>query len=411
MKSLHVIPSISLARGGPSHVVIGVVKALRDRGVDAQIITTNDDGPRLTLSVPLNEQVTYEGVPVRFFPKQSSYSSAFKFSAEDTFLFSAEMTRWLWQNLRQYDIVETRYLFSYPSAAARLICQLQQIPYTVDPIGQLCPWALAQGQLKKKIYSILIERRNLAKAAAIQCSSRREAQDVCHLKIKSPTFIAPIGVEIPGHRSGAKQALRKLYQLAEDTSIILFFSRLHYKKRPDILIQSLSSLAVTEASFHLVLAGSGDSGYVDHLKHLVSSLGLADRITFAGFVTGTEKEMLLQGSDIFVLPSFSENFGIAVVEAMAASLPVVITPDVYISGEIAAAEAGLVVPGEVPQLSEAIASLLASPDLRDRLGKSGRRLVEKQYTWPAIARYLVSVYESIIAQKELPQPFSADAKF
>ena len=119
-------------------------------------------------------------------------------------------------------------------------------------------------------------------------------------------------------------------------------------------------------------------------------------------MTGQDKDLLLQGSDIFVLPSFSENFGIAVAEAMSHGLPVIITPDIQIAPEIAQSKAGLVTPGEVEPLADAIAQLLTSPSQRQQLGENGKILVKHRYSWNAIASQLTSVYRSIIEGQTLP---------
>jgi glycosyltransferase involved in cell wall biosynthesis len=117
---------------------------------------------------------------------------------------------------------------------------------------------------------------------------------------------------------------------------------------------------------------------------------------------GADKDLLLQGSDIFVLPSFSENFGIAVAEAMAAGVPVIVTPDVQIAPDIAEANAGLVVEGELDTLVRAIQELLISPNRRIELGENGKRLVSRRYSWSAIALNLTSVYEAIGQGKRFP---------
>ncbi|NEO43491.1 MAG: glycosyltransferase [Moorea sp. SIO4A3] len=393
MKILHVIPSVASVRGGPSHAALGMVKALGKSGIDTEIATTNDDGLDL-LDVPLYQRTAYQGVPVWFLPR---FSPPLK-----EFIFSAALTRWLWQHIRDYDIIHTHYLFSYPSTCAGLIARHQEIPYVVSTIGQLTPWALAQSRLKKQLYTSLIERQNLNRAAAIHCTSAGEAEDVRNFGIQTPTINLPLGVNQPVNLPEAKQKLRHIHNIPTQTPIVLFFSRLHYKKRPDLLIQALNKLATQNLDFHLIFAGSGESDYENQLKNLVASSGLTSRTTFTGLITGIHKELVLQGSDIFVLPTFSENFGIAIVEAMAAGLPVIITPGVQIAPEIAQAKAGLVVEGEVDALSNAIAQLLASPDFRNQLGENGKQLVSSRYSWSAISQNIASVYANIIEGKKLP---------
>nr|WP_275993737.1 glycosyltransferase [Argonema antarcticum] len=212
----------------------------------------------------------------------------------------------------------------------------------------------------------------------------------------------PLGVNQPVYWPQAKQKLREIYGIAVEKPVVLFLSRLHYKKRPDLLVQALGKLAAKQSKFHLVLAGSGETDYLNYLKSLVLSLGLTAETTFPGFVEGQDKDLLLQGADIFVLPSFSENFGIAVAEALAHGLPVIITPDIQIAPEIAAAKAGLVVEGEVEPLANAIAQLLTSPQQRQDLGENGKDLVQRRYSWSAIASHLTGVYRSIIERERLP---------
>ncbi|MCC5657834.1 glycosyltransferase [Nostoc sp. XA010] len=394
MKILQVIPSISLTMGGPSEVVLNLVKAMRQLGSDIEIVTTNDDGNTL-LNVPLRQRIEYKEVPIWFFPRISSRMKEY--------IFSPELAPWLWEHIGDYKLVETHYLFSYAPTCAAAIARCQGIPYLVRTMGQLSPWALAQSRLKKQVYSRLIEHHNLNRAAVIHSTSVGEAEDIRNFGVKTPVLTLPLGVNIPHPLPDAKQKLRHIYGISTETPVILFLSRLHYKKRPDLLLQALGRLVKQNYDFHLIVAGSGEPEYETELKNLAMSLGISDQISFAGFVVGQEKDLLLQGSDMFILPSFSENFGIAVAEAMAAGLPVIITPGIQISPEVAAAQAGLVVEGTLETLAEAIAQLLKSPNLRQQQGNNGKQLVKQQYSWEAIAQNLTSVYHAIIERKLLPE--------
>lgn len=394
MKILHVIPSLAKVKGGPTQILLEVVRALRDKGCDTEIVTTNDNGSEV-FDVPLFQRVEYERVPVWFLPRT--------FLPMKEFIFSTALTSWLQQQLHHYDLVHTHYLFSYAPTCAAFVARQKKIPYIVTPYGMLTPWALQHQRLKKQAYS-LIERHNLNQAVAIHCATELESQDVRNYQVKAPTFVVPYGVHLPAYQFQAKQRLRQLYNIPPETPIVLFLSRLHPKKRPDLLLQALSNLATLNTDFHLILAGSGDSDYLTYLTHLVSSLGLAKQTTIPGFVTGVDKNLLIQGSDLFVLPSFSENFGIAVAEAMAAGLPVIVTPGVQIAPDIAQANAGLVIPGEVDALVVAIQELLTSPSRRMEFGENGKRLVNQRYSWNAIAGNLDSVYTAILQGKRLPMP-------
>ncbi len=386
MKVLHVIPSLSPTLGGPTQVALNIVKALRGQGIDAEIVTTNQDGKGV-LDVPLNRLVEYQDVPVWFLP-------AFGYSLKE-YLFSSALTKWLWQHINKYDILDNHYLFSYAPTCAGVIARWKKIPYTVRTQGQLAPWALKQSILKKQLYTAIVERHNLNQAAAIHCTTSGEVEDLRKFGINTPTITLPLGVEQPEKLSAAKSELYQLYNIPQERLIILFLSRLHYKKRPDLLINSLSKIVAQNRNFHLIMAGSGEKDYINYLQQLVHKYDLINHVSFPGFITGRQKNILLQGSDIFALPSYSENFGIAVAEAMAAGLPVIVTAGVQIAPEIATAHAGIIIEGET-ELTNAITKLLKSTQLRSQLSKNAIELTKKRYAWSPISRQLSYFYAEII---------------
>lgn len=402
MKALHVIPSISPSLGGPTQVVLNLVKALRDSGVDAEIVTTNHNGST-PLDVPLYKKVEYQQVPVWFLPH---FSPPMK-----EFIFSAALTQWLWKNIRNYDIIDNHYLFSYAPTCAAALARWHNIPYTVRVQGQLTAWALTQGKLKKQLYSNLIERHNLNNAAAIHCTSTGEAEDVRRFGITTPNVILPLGVEQVPEIPQAKSQLHSLYGIPLQTPVILFISRLRHNKRPDLLVLALSRIADLKSDFHLILAGDGEAEYINYLEKLVTSLNLNSRVSFTGFATGNIKHMLLQGADLFVLPSRSENFSIAVAEAMAVGLPVIVTEEVQIAQEIIANKAGISVTGDIDSLAQAISQLLASPQLRQELGQNGKDWAQNRFVWNAIANSLVSVYSAILNNSDVAVASQAYTKF
>ncbi|MBV6623070.1 MAG: glycosyltransferase [Rivularia sp. (in: Bacteria)] len=391
MKILHVIPSISPSLGGPTTVVLNLVKALLDNGIETEIVTTNHNGSK-PLDVPLYQKIEYQGVPVWFLPY---FSPPMK-----EFIFSPAMTKWLWQNINNYDILDNHYLFSYAPSTAAAIAKWHNIPYTIRTQGQLTSWALTQSKLKKQIYSMLVERRNLNNAAAIHCTTEAEAIDVRKYGIKAPIIKLPLGVEQIAVNPQAKLRLHSLYNISPTTLIILFLSRLRHNKSPDMLIKALSLINTNCLDFHLLIAGDGELDYIDYLKQLIKSLNLNNRVTFTGFVQNEQKNLLLQGADMFVLPSVSENFSIATAEAMAAGLPVIVTPGVQLAPEIIAANAGLVAKEDVNALKLAISHLLTYPKLRQELGQNGSIWANNHYCWNQIASNLEKVYSAIINKSD-----------
>jgi glycosyltransferase involved in cell wall biosynthesis len=387
MKVLHVIPSLSPALGGPTQVALKIVRAIRHQGIDAEIVTTNHDHESNS-DLTLNQLIEYEGVPVWFLPVDYAFKE---------YLFSAALTRWLWQRVSDYDLLDNHYLFSYVPTCAAAIARHRKIPYTVRTQGQLTPWALKQSPVKKQLYTSLIERRNLNQAAAIHCTTPQEEQDLRNFGIQTPAITLPLGVQPAPQIANAKSELRRLYEIPGDRLIVLFLSRLHPKKRPDLLIDAFQQVASQNSNSHLLMAGSGEAGYLAYLQQLVTQKHLGERITFTGLITGNQKNILLQGADIFALPSYSENFGIAVAEAMAAGLPVIVTPGVQIAPEIFTAQGGIIV-NDRAELITALTQLLESPQMRSLLSQNAMELAKDKYNWNSIAGQLIAAY-GVIAKR------------
>lgn len=405
MKVLHVIPSISSTTGGPAAVALNITKALCEIGIETEILTTDFD-PSNPKAFPLNQRIDYpiqgaQGatVPVWFVPYAKPPLKEF--------LFSPSITQWLWRNVDKYDLLDNHYLFSYAPASAAAIARSKGIPYTIRTMGQLSHWALGQSYLKKRFYTYLIERRNLQRAAAIHCTTVAEVEDVRRYGIETSTITLPLGVNPPPPYPDASQKIRQRYCVPDGVPIVLYLSRLHHKKRPELLIKAIGKLAKSGIHVHLIMAGNGEPYYTSTLRELVRSSGIGGQVTFPGLVVGVDKDLLLQGSNLFVLPSFSENFGIAVAEALISRLPVVITPGIQIAPEIATANAGIIVTDNVSSLTQAIAQLLIAPSLRQDLIENGFRLAQQRYSWPTIARKLIPVYETIVAHKTLNFDISA----
>ncbi|MGB3298512.1 MAG: glycosyltransferase [Phormidesmis sp.] len=147
---------------------------------------------------------------------------------------------------------------------------------------------------------------------------------------------------------------------------------------------------------HLIFAGAGEPIYVESLRQLSAKLNIKDHVTFTDFVSGYDKDLLLQGSDVFALPSHSENFGIAVAEALASGLPVVITPGVQISSEIQVANAGLIAEADADLFSNALCQVIGQPVLRSQMRENGLRLASSRYSWSTIAQEILAAYENVL---------------
>ena len=385
MKILHIIPSVAVARGGPSQAILEMVKALNISGIEAEIATTNDNGPDL-LDVPLGQRSQHQDVPVWFFPRFSPNIHSVR-----EFAFSAEFTIWLWKNIKNYDLIHIHAIFSYPSTMAMAIARHHKIPYIVRPLGQLCTWSLEQSARKKQIYLRLVERANLSHCRSIHFTAIQEQQEAVSLNLPVPSFVLPHGLSIQPIIPNARQRLRQYLNLPDDQPIVLFLSRLHPKKGLDYLIPALAQ--ITDLRFTFVLAGNGSPEYVAELQSLITSNNIQDRTQCPGFVTGELKDLFLQGSDLFVLTSYSENFGVSVLEALAAGLPAVVTPGVALSDLVRQQQLGYVPELDVLSISTSIRQALDHPTSAKAMGNKAHNFVSENYGWETIANRLGTIYQ------------------
>lgn len=389
LKILHVIPTLSPLAGGPTEVAINLVKHLNRLGAVAEILTTDDNGNN-RLDVQLKELTVFKEIPVRFFPRINPRLKEF--------IISPSAITWLSSNIQNYDILDIHYLFSFVPLMARRMARKRKFPYTVRTMGQLSPWALDQSRIKKQIFFRLQEFANLKDANALHSTSKAEEQDIRAFGLSNPVINIPLGVQKPMMIEDASTIIRQKYNIHAGAFILLFLSRLHYKKRPEMVIEVSVELK-KRFNIHLIIAGSGENDYVEELIKLSSDLLLTDSITFAGFVEGTEKDELLQGSDLFVLPSYSENFGIAVAESLAAGTPVVITPEVQIAEYVEEYRTGIIAKGDKNSILEAITDCIENKTMMHQFRENARRLVQERFNWCTIAEKLLESYKQILTSK------------
>lgn len=396
MKLLHVIPSVSAIRGGPSQAVLEMVKGLRQQGIESSIVTTDDNGAT-QLDVPTDDWIVYQGIPVHFFPRFSPNISSVK-----EFSFSSALTLWLRQNIKAYDLIHIHAIFSYPSTIAMAIARSQNVPYIVRPLGQLCEWSLQQSASKKRLYLQLIERANLNHSQGLHLTSDQEKKEVENLYLNCPSFVVPHGLDLPPTIENARKLLRSRFGLSENEKIVLFLSRIHPKKGLDYLISALSNLA--EYHFTFILAGGGDTFYEAEIRYLLEESGISSRTILPGFVEGETKAMLLQGADLYALTSHSENFGVAVLEALAAGLPAIVTPGVALSDEIQRYKLGYVSELSVDAITSTLERCFASPEAAIQMGKRAQQFALKNYTWQRNADNLIEIYKTILSEQSTVQP-------
>ncbi|MEG4306257.1 hormogonium polysaccharide biosynthesis glycosyltransferase HpsP [Microcoleus sp. D3_18a_C4] len=391
MRILQIIPSISLVYGGPSQMVLGLSAALAAKNIDVTIITTDSNGDigQIPLDVPLNEPIKQSGYQIIYF----------RCSPFRRYKFSLSLLQWLNANAQQFDLAHIHALFSPVTTFAATIARYHNLPYIMRPCGMLDPADLQKKKRLKQIYATLLERPNLAGAAAIHFTSKEEAKISERFGLgstgKMPVpqdLVIPLGVRADFYSDILPDS---------EIPIILFMSRIEPKKGLDLLIPALESLLAEGINFHFILAGSNpqDAGYETKIKEKIQNSSLGQSTTITGFVSGDLKVELLTKADLFVLPSYYENFGIAVAEAMAAGVPVAISDRIHIAEDIQQAEAGWVGPLEVGAIAHSIKSALLNPQERQRRGLNGQEYARKHYNWDAIAQQTIDAYQQILASK------------
>lgn len=382
IRVLHVIPSVASFRGGPSQVIHMVTEGLSECGLDVAVLTTDDDGSS-RLPVPLGEPVRKGRVTYWYFARQTRFYNC-----------SLPLSSWLWRHVNDFHLLHIHTVFSYVSTAAALIARAKAVPYVVRPLGVLNRWGFENRKpVLKRLSFAAIDKHILRHAAAIQYTSEQEqieAERLC--PINRPVILpnpVRMAAELPARAA-------RMDSGAAPQPLILFMSRLDEKKGLDLLIQAFARVKPHYPDCRLVVAGSGEESVAKSLRLLAEREQVADAIDWVGFVSGAAKQQLLARADVFALPSYSENFGVAVVEAMAAGLPVVISDQIGIHPAITQGGAGLVASCSIESLTEALLNMLADPAAARVMGEHGRRVALAQFSIPVVSQKLLSLYQSIL---------------
>jgi glycosyltransferase involved in cell wall biosynthesis len=258
----------------------------------------------------------------------------------------------------------------------------------------LDPWSLAQARWKKALYLWFRLRRDLNGAAALHFTTETERDLTRPLGLRPLALVEPNGISLDEFANlPARGGFRERHGIAPDRPLLLFLSRLHPKKGLDLLLPALALLPDREVL--LILAGPDQDGYRAFLEAEAARLGLERRILFTGMLQGKEKQAALVDADLFVLPSYQENFGIAVVEALAAGTPVVISDQVNIHREVSAAGVGSVVPTRIDALAGELARWLGDEELRRSTAAATPLFVRERFNWERIALRWAEHYDQI----------------
>jgi glycosyltransferase involved in cell wall biosynthesis len=296
------------------------------------------------------------------------------------------------------DVMHIHALFSFASTTAAWVARRQGVPYVVRPLGTLEAYGMQVRRRRlKRLSMALIEKRMLEGAAAVHFTSRAELKEAEALGLTMRSVVIPLAVDKEDNLTAAPMA----HPALGGRRVILFLSRLHPKKNVEALIDAVASSPGLKRSCALLIAGNGEPGYVATLKARASASCISDRVVWLGHVEGAQKRAALAAADVFVLPSHSENFGIAAIEAMLAGIPCVLGERVAVAEEVEAAGAGLAVPVEAAAIARALETVLDDEGIRNSMGARGAQFAAREYSPQLMARRLLGLYEEISKSKPL----------
>ncbi len=373
LKVLHVASGLRPSAGGQTTGVLGLTRTIHRRGLNTALFTTTCSHEEFPKNL---------GAPAR----------AFRISFPHRWHYSPQIKNALQETIPTVDLVHLHDVFLYPELTAARIATRHHVPYVVTPHGELSRWALGHGIIQKEIMLKWRSRRLLEMAGAIHAVSRNEASDIEALGIKTPIEVIPYGIHLDEFSSMPPQnELRQTYPELKDQQCILFLGRIHPVKGLDVLARVFGRIRTSRDNVWLLIVGPDEIGYKRKVKAMLAREGALDRVIFAGFLSGRCKQVAISGSDVFILPSYSEGLPIAALESMACGLPVIVSKQCGLS-EVTVRGAGFEVEIEHTQLEEAIKRLLDDSALRASMGSNARKFVQETFTWDKACDKVLELY-------------------
>jgi glycosyltransferase involved in cell wall biosynthesis len=387
MRILHVTPYFapSFGYGGPPRSILGLCQALQRAGTEIEVFTTTADGTReLQPSPPDGDR--YEGVAVRYYPLVPP-RQLFRTSGLGAALEAA---------VARADLIHIHALWNMPAWTAAHLARRVDVPYVISPRGMLDTGSLAHHAVRKRIAYWAVERRNLAGAAFLHATSAAEAEALEARGAGAPVVTVANGVHLPHRDATARGVFRQRCGISAFAPLVVFLGRLHPTKRLDLLAAAFERLCINQPHAQLVIAGPDGSGHRRELDARFSPLGAA--VHWTGQLDESQKWSLLADADALVMCSDSESFGMSVVEAMAAGVPVVVThtcpwPDVE------TARAGFWVPQGADAIADGLREILDHPAGAREMGARGRALVASRYTWDVVAHAMAGHYRAATSRR------------
>jgi len=400
MRILQVVATLASRQGGPSVACPELSRELVRQGHRVSIYASDVDGLG-HLAVPLETPVIDDGVEISYF---RGWSEPFGY------MLSARMWCALRDTVAEFDAVHIYSVYGFSSSAAAYWCRKRDVPHMVHPHGSLDPFLRRRHRPRKWLHAKLLAERDYRNATAVLFNSAEEmrlASDWTGLKTSNvegapKRFVVPVGLDsrwFLERNAAAGERLRSKFPQLNGRRLVVYFGRINFKKGLDILARAFALLARDREDVHLVLAGPDTEGYGRKVRGWLAEGGAAEKATFTGLLQGEDRFVALQQADVFALPSYTENFGQVVAEAMASSVPVVISDQVNIWPEVAKANAGFVVPCDVNATAQALRKVLEDPARSRAMGNNGRRWAAEHLPWSVVAAQMAHAYEDMVRER------------
>ncbi|PEN06513.1 hypothetical protein CRI93_09530 [Longimonas halophila] len=370
MTVAHTVASLDPDAGGPSRTVSALCEALGEHSTSVELVTTDAGGKGQAMTP------SAEAAQTTFVPSHPLWTRVRQF-------YTATRAR---IHQTGAELVHDHGVWLLTNAASYYAAQAQGVPYVLTPRGMLEPWALNHNAWKKNLVWYAYQHRILKGAALLHATAPAEATHLRALGLDAPIVVAPNGVTVP-----------QQWKQKSDSGTMrqaLFLSRVHPKKGLLNLMEAWA--AVDPPDWELVIAGPDENDHQSEVEARAVELGITDQVSFPGSIPDAEKWALYRASDLFVLPTFSENFGVVVAEALASGIPAITTTGAPWS-VLEERDCGWWIETGVDPLVEALREATTCSDAeRLAMGRYGRELVKERFAWPAIAQTLAGAYRWLL---------------